>query len=72
MNEKIIETKTGVMVDMEQETGKRDAVVAVFRSANGYYVHATIGSLIGGGTPIEYEGEDEGEDMEYIGNGFLV
>ena len=68
----IIETKTGDKIDMEQETGNKNAVVGVFKSANGYHVHCSIDDFCNGGYPIEYEGESEGEDMEFVGVGFLV
>jgi len=68
----ILEMKTGDRVDMEQGDGDKEDAVAVFRSSNGYYIHATIDSLVDGGAPIEYEGKNEGDDMYYIGTGFLV
>lgn len=68
----IITTTTGDRIDMKTQTGDKDSVVAVFKSSNDYFVHAPMHALIEGGTPIEYEGDDEGEDMEYLGLGFVL
>lgn len=68
----IIKTKHGEKVDMDRINGDKTAIVAVFKSSDDDYIYATIDSLIEGGTPIETEGDFEGDDMEYIGTGFLV
>lgn len=71
-NMNIITTEKGDRVDLDQKIGDKEGAVAVFRSSNGYYIQCDIDELVAGGTPIEYEGDKEGEDMEYIGIGFLA
>jgi hypothetical protein len=68
----IITTDRGVKVDLDQETGHKDKVVGVFASCEGYHVAVNMGDFVNGGFPIEPEGENEGEDMEYVGTGFII
>lgn len=68
----IIETQDGDRVDMDKIEGNKNSVVGVFKSANGYFVYSTLDNMADVGPPMEYEGPNEGEDMEYIGIGFLV
>lgn len=68
---KIIDLADGGKVDMEA-AGPLNLVVMVFKDSEDNHHAITPDEMVESGTPIETEGENEGEDMEYIGLGIKI
>lgn len=66
----IITTVHGVEINMTAVSGPKGKMVLVFRDSDGGYHAVSISSIVDGGIPIESDGPNDGDDMEFVDVGF--
>lgn len=66
----IIITVEGVEIDMSTVSGAKGRMFMIFKDSKGGYHAVPPSSIVEGGTPIENDGPNEGDDMEYVDIGF--